>query len=100
MGFQPMFPIEDTGWKPVPRNSKKVFYMYGIPRRRLALLFSLLLPTVVALADNDDDDRKPPASTGGQPGDFRFGPFGLLDTRSKYNGDWYPEPFRVEDTTV
>ena len=59
-----------------------------------ALLFSLLAICQPALADDDD---KP---AGSQPADSRYGLFGLLDHRSIYGHDWFPEPFRVEDTDL
>jgi hypothetical protein len=62
-------------------------------------LFTLLLTTLVCRAA-DDDDQKPASSATAPSGGDRYGMFGLLDKRSRYNTDWFPEPFRVEDTTI
>ena len=73
------------------------------------LLGLTLLALVAAPAwsrADDDDDRTPataPAQSPMQPGDTgdtQFGLFGLLDKRSKYYSDFFPEPLRVEDTTA
>lgn len=66
-------------------------------------LVLVLMALVVAPAPSrgDDDDHVPasaPAEAESQPA--QFGLFGLLDRRSKYYGDFFPEPLRVEDTTL
>lgn len=48
----------------------------------------------------DDDDKPAAPSNSGLAADSRFGVFDWLDHRSAYYGDAFPEPFRVEDTTV
>jgi len=63
--------------------------------------FLILLALIAAPASADNDDNvaaTAPAGAGTQPG--QFGLFGLLDSRSKYYGDFFPEPLRVEDTTL
>lgn len=50
-------------------------------------------------ASADDEAESSPATTQ-SPSQGRYGPFGLLDHRSIYGKDWFPEPFRVEDTDV
>src|ERR1700722_5949676 len=71
-------------------------------KRHLTLIACVFLfPATWARAD-DDDIRVPPPTTESrvQPGEPQFGLFGLLDKRSKYYDDGFPEPLRVEDTAV
>jgi hypothetical protein len=53
-----------------------------------------------ALSRADDDDQRTPASSPAQPAETRFGLFSLLDSSSKYYSGGFPEPLRVEDTTL
>ncbi len=69
---------------------------------RFFLIATLTAPLIVAtVARADADDARIAAPTTADSGaSQKFGPFGLLDKRSKYYGDWFPEPLRVEDTTL
>jgi hypothetical protein len=69
--------------------------------RFYAGLASGLLAIGFAVSSNafaDDDDTVPPPGAGSSA--THYGLFGLLDSRSKYGHDWFPEPFRVEDSDV
>ena len=70
---------------------------------RCLFLFVFLLSSLIhvdtAPADADDNPKSD-AATPTDAGVSHFGAFGLLDKRSRYYSDWYPEPLRVEDTTV
>ena len=65
-------------------------------------LILILIAVVVAPAwtHADDDDNRPaaPSTSTAQPG--QFGLFGPLDHGSKYYSGYFPEPLRVEDTTL
>ncbi|HWE04075.1 MAG TPA: hypothetical protein VG326_16840 [Tepidisphaeraceae bacterium] len=76
---------------PEPKNAPLFFLM--------ALLLTLLIRIDKAKAD-DDDNPKTSATTETDPNASRFGALGLLEKRSRYYSDWFPEPLRVEDTTV
>jgi hypothetical protein len=71
---------------------------------RYLILFFIILAIAPAWSRADDDDERGPATAPAgsaiQPGETQFGLFGLLDKRSKYYSDFFPEPFRVEDTTL
>ena len=56
----------------------------------LLLILSLLVVPRLVLADPDDAPTTRPGS----------GMLGTLNPRSKYYSDWFPEPFRVEDTAI
>jgi hypothetical protein len=57
----------------------------------LALVLASFLLPGLALADSDDLATSRNVDSGW---------FGTLDSRSKYYTDWFPEPFRVEDTNI
>jgi hypothetical protein len=68
-------------------------HLTPLPRRLfpLALLAALLLTAAAAGAATLDASSPP---------DTHYGPFGLLDHRSRYGLFWFPEPLTVEETDV
>jgi hypothetical protein len=71
-----------------------------IRRGLLCTLIGLAAWPVIAHAHDVDDDQPTTNPSSLTAGDARFGAFDLLDHRSAYYHQGFPEPFRVEDTTV
>src|ERR1700730_9044739 len=63
----------------------------------LLVMLGVLLGHRISVADDDADAARAPIPASGPT---RYGLFDLLDHRSIYGKDWFPEPFRVEDTDV
>jgi len=68
--------------------------------RLLCTVICLAAWPAIARAHDDDDDQPATNPSSLTAGDARFGAFDLLDHRSAYFHQGFPEPFRVEDTTV
>ena len=65
---------------------------------RYLTVLGLTISTGGRCARGDDDDL--PSTTHASPAESRYGLFGLLDRRSRYGTEFFPEPFRVDDSDV
>jgi opacity protein-like surface antigen len=66
----------------------------------LSLLAALLLTATAASAASQEGSAASAASQARANADTHYGPFGLLDHRSRYGQFWFPEPFRLDETDV
>jgi hypothetical protein len=73
---------------------------HDIRRGLLCTLICLAAWPAIAPAHDNDDDQPTTNPSSLTAGDARFGAFDLLDHRSAYYHQSFPEPFRVEDTTL
>src|SRR5947209_5322151 len=60
----------------------------------------LLAGGTLARADTPAPATLPAVSGENGTGDTRYGPFNLLDRRSRYGAYWFPEPLRLDETDV
>ncbi len=67
-----------------------------MPKTGLCVLLTLFL----SLAAQGSKAETGSAVTAQPTTDTRYGPFGLLDYRSRYGQYWFPEPFRADETDV
>jgi len=68
-------------------------YLTNLTRRLSALSLLAALLLTAAAAGAVTLNTSPVADT-------HYGPFGLLDHRSRYGQFWFPEPFRLDETDV
>jgi hypothetical protein len=83
---------------PRPLSIFRLLKVRKVPFAKLILtLVSIGSIHSIAIADSDDETTVTNSWT---QGDARFGPFGVLDRRSVYFRDAFPQPLLVDDTAM